>query len=319
MDYELKPVTISLRSRIIIWLLRRLLRPWLGWVVRGPRERIVRMQLLTASRACRNTCGLPLDYRVIGSADGGVPGHVLGNLADNKKPAILYLHGGAFILPAAPDVHVRMLAKFCHELGAVGFMADYRLAPGSMFPAALDDCERGYRALLDLGFDPRRIIVAGESAGGNLVLGLLQRIRKNGWAMPACAVPISPGTEMGRLHSPPSRVTRRKQDALLDVASLHRVQELYAGNHDSSDPELSPLFANFKGFPPMYLLASDAEVLLDDTVLLVQRAREAGVETKMNVWPLLPHAFPLFEQLFPEAREARKDIVAFMREHLAPR
>ncbi|MGH8505117.1 MAG: alpha/beta hydrolase [Stenotrophobium sp.] len=316
MNYELKPVKISTRSRIIVWLLRKFLRPWLGWVVRGPLERIARAQLLTASRMCRDSSGLALEYRVIGGAGGGVPGHVLGDLADARKPVILYLHGGAFILPASPDVHVRMLAKMCRALDAVGFMADYRLAPANKFPAALDDCERAYRALLDLGFQASRIAVAGESAGGNLTLGLLQRIRRHGLPMPACAVPISPATEMSRLHGMPSRTLRMRRDPLLPIASLSRVNELYVGARDAADPELSPLYADLSGFPPLYLLASDNEILRDDTVLFVQRAREAGVATRMDIWPTLPHAFPLFEMMFPEAREAREDIVGFMKQHI---
>lgn len=314
MSYQLKLVKISARSRIIVWLLRTFLKPWLAWTMRGPIERIARVQLLVASRACRNSSGLPLEYRVVGR----VPGHVIGSLADTHKPALLYIHGGAFILPASPDVHVRMMAKMCRELDAVGFMVDYRLAPANQFPAALDDCERAYRALLDLGFPPSRIVIAGESAGGNLTLAVLQRIRKHGLPMPCCAVPISPATEMGRIHAPPSRVFKMKQDPILPMSVMYRIDELYSQNWDASDPELSPLYADLKGFPPMYLLASDNEVLTDDTVLLAQRAREAGVKTKMDIWPTLPHAFPLFEQLFPEVREARKDIVAFMREHIQP-
>src|SRR3546814_12679734 len=93
---------------------------------------------------------------------------------------LLWLHGGAFVLPAAPDMQVRLVARLCRELDAVGFVPDYRLAPFNRFPAALDDCERAYKAVLDLGFAPSRIVLAGESAGGNLVLGLLQRIRKRG-------------------------------------------------------------------------------------------------------------------------------------------
>ncbi|TXH05894.1 MAG: alpha/beta hydrolase [Nevskiaceae bacterium] len=317
MEFTLKPVAISTRSRIVVWLLRTFLRPWLAWAVRGSRKRIAAIQLLTASRPCRNTFGLPLEYRVIGAPDGGVPGYVLGDLRDTHKPAILYLHGGAFILPASPEVHVRMLARLCAELGAVGFLVDYRLAPGNKFPAALDDSERGYRALLDLGFDPRRIAVAGESAGGNLTLGVLQRIRKRGWPRPACAVPISPATELGRLHGLPSRTARMKSDPILPAKALYTVDEFYSGDHDASDPELSPLYADFRGFPPLYFVASDNEILRDDTIACVQRTREAGVETKMDIWPVLPHAFPLFEALFPEVREARKDIVAFIRQHLA--
>lgn len=309
---RLKAIHIGWRSRFVVWLMRRLLRPWLAWVVRGPLERIARMQLLVSSRACRDTSGLPIEYRVVGR----VPGHVMGNLADTGKPVILYIHGGAFILPAAPDAHARLLGKLCRELDAVGFLVDYRLAPASKFPAALDDCERAYRALLDLGFQASRIVLAGESAGGNLVLGLIQRIRKHGWPMPACAVPISPGTEMGRLHGPRSRTSRMKRDPILPVTTLHRVSEFYIGTWDTSDPELSPLYADLKGFPPLYLLASDNEVLRDDTVMFAQRAREAGVVIQMDIWPILPHAFPVLEQWLPEAALARKDIVDFIRQHI---
>ncbi len=310
--YTLKPVKIGLRSRIIVWLLRHILKPWLGWVVNGPTVRIARMQLSLARQVCRDSSGLALDYRVVGQ----VPGHVLGDLRDTHKPVILYLHGGAFLMPAVPRAHVWMLGRLCRELDAVGFMADYRLAPGARFPAALDDCERAYQALLDLGFDARRIVIAGESAGGNLTLGVLQRIRKAGLPRPCCAVAISPVTEMGRIHAPPSRAIKMRSDPLLPIAALARVDELYAGDWDASDPELSPLYADLSGFPPLYLLASDNEVLVDDTVLLARRARAVGVPTQLDVWPLLPHAFPLFEMLFAEVRQARRDIAGFIRAHL---
>jgi acetyl esterase/lipase len=313
----LKNVVIGRRSRFITWLMRRFMRPWLKWALHGPYERIARLQLLTASRVCRDGCGFDLDYDVIGAPDAGIAGHVVGHLEQSDKPVILWLHGGAFVLPAAPEIHVGLVARLCRELDAVGFLPDYRLAPFNRFPAALDDCERAYKALLDLGFAGPRIVLAGESAGGNLVLGLLQRIRRNGWPMPACAIPVSPATEMGRVHAPPSRTLRMKSDPILPIASLQRVDELYAGGHDASDPELSPLYADCRGFPPMYLLASDSEVLLDDTVLFARRAKAAGVDVRFEIWPVLPHAFPLFGALFPEVRQARDDIVAFVRAHLA--
>jgi monoterpene epsilon-lactone hydrolase len=311
-EIRLKPVTISRRTRIIIRLMRWFLRPWLNWMMGGSYKRIARMQLRLSAQVCKDSSGLSLDYAVLGQ----VPGHLLGDLAETGKPVILYLHGGAFILPAVPATHVTFLSRLCRDLGAVGFMADYRLGPFNRFPAALDDCERAYRALLDLGFDASRIVIAGESAGGNLTLGTLQRIRKAGLPMPACAVAISPVTEMGRVHAPPSRAVKMKKDPILPIDGLHRIDELYAGGHDASDPELSPLYMDCTGLPPLYLLASDGEVLLDDTVLLARRARAAGVEVRLDVWPELPHAFPLFAALFPEVREARQDIAAFMRTHL---
>lgn len=310
---ELRSVVIGWRSRFLVWMFRLFLKPWLGWVMRGPVERLARAQLFIAGRECKDTSGLALEYRVVGR----VPGHVLGSLKDRNKPALLYLHGGAFVLPAAPEQHVQMVGRMCRDLGAVGFVPDYRLAPANKFPAALDDCERAYRALLDLGFAPERIAIAGESAGGTLLLGVLQRLRKAGLPLPVCAVPISPGVELGRLHGPRSRSAKMRSDPILPISVLHRVSDYYIGNWDTSDPELSPLYADFQGFPPTYLLASENEVLLDDTLLLAQRLREAGIPLQLDVWPILPHAFPVLESLLPEARLAREDMTAFMRKHLA--
>ena len=309
--FTMKQVTITWRTRLVVWLMRIFLKPMLGWAAGGSYTRIARVQLFLAGRRVPHSYGLPLEYRVVGR----VPGHVVGSLKDTHKTALLYLHGGGFVIPAVPDAHVFMMARLCKKLDAVGFMVDYRLAPFNKFPAALDDCERAYRALLDLGFKPERIAIAGESAGGNLVLGVLQRIRKAGLPMPSCAVPISPVTEMGRLHAPPSRPHKAKSDPLLPIAALQHIDEWYAGNWDASDPELSPLYADLKGFPPLFLLASDGEVLRDDSILFANRCREAGIPVRLEVWPILPHAFPLFTRIMPEAREALDDIEAFIRQH----
>lgn len=307
-----KDIKISLRSRFVCWMFRRILRPFLQRAIRGSDERVAKMQLLTMSMKCPNTHGLPLEYTVVGQ----VPGHVFGDLRDTSKPVLLYLHGGAFILPAAPTAQLEMVAGLAAKLGAHAFVPDYRLAPRNRFPFALDDCERSYRVLLDLGFKPERIVLAGESAGGNLTLGVLQRIRKNGWPMPSCAVPISPATELGRIHSPPSRPMLRNRDDVLPIASLQRVDEMYAGNWDASDPELSPLYADCTDFPPMFILASSAEVLLDDATLFARRAKAAGVDVRCEIWPRLPHAFPLFGALFPEVKQAKLDMLEFMKAHL---
>lgn len=307
-----RDITISRRSRFITWLLKVFLKPWLARVIRGSDEKIARIQLRMMRMRCPHRHGLPLAYTVVGR----VPGHVFGDLHDTAKPVLLWLHGGAFILPASPVAHLEMVAKLAARLGVHGFLPDYRLAPRNRFPAALDDCERAYEALLDLGFTGAQIVLGGDSAGGNLTLGLLQRIRKRGWEMPSCAVPVSPVTEMGRVHAPPSRPGLMKRDPLLPIAALQRVDQLYAGDWDASDPELSPLFADCRGFPPMFLLASDSEVLLDDTVLFAERAHAAGVAVRCDIWPVLPHAFPLFGMLYPELKAVHDDMCQFMREHL---
>jgi acetyl esterase/lipase len=315
--YTLKPVRIGWRSRLLAWALRRTLRPWLKRQLRAPVDSIVRMQRLTASQRCGDSAGFSLAYRVLSEAPAATPGHVLGEVTDTGKPILLWLHGGAFVLPAAPNAQIAMVARLARSLGAIAFLPDYRLAPQHRFPAALDDCENAYAALLALGFSPRNIVLGGESAGGNLVLGLLQRIRRRGWANPSCAVTLSPVTELGREFGLPSRLARRAQDALLCVDVMHHVVRHYVGAHDCADPEVSPLYADCNGFPPLYILASDAEILRDDAVYLAQRARQAGVEVRLDVWPALPHGFPVFGSLFREAALAEGDIVDFARQHLA--
>ena len=313
MAIHYKQVSISLRSRIWVWVLRVFLKPMLARMIHGSSQRIAREQLRLASQACKDSAGLEQSYRIV----NGVPGTWLGSFEDKSKPVLLWLHGGAFILPAVPAVHLRLLALLCSELGAVGFLPDYRLAPFNRFPAALDDCERAYAGLIQAGFDPARIAIGGDSAGGNLLLGVLQRARKHGLSMPACVIPVSPATEMGRMHGPPSRHLQQKRDAILPIVALHRVDELYAGDWDASDPELSPLYADFRGFPPMLFIAGEQEVLCDDSVQAAHQAMAAGVDVRCDIWPVLPHAFPLFEKLFPETAIVRADMIEFLRRHLA--
>jgi len=309
---QFKTTRLRLRSRVVLLLMRWFLRPWLGRLLGGSERRLAKVQLRMAAQRCRNSHGLAFDYGLIGN----VPGHLIGDLGATTAPVMLYLHGGAFVLPASPAVHGSAVAQICKQLGSSGFLVDYRLAPMNRFPAALDDCESAYRALLGQGFPPERIMLAGESAGANLLLGLLQRIRQAGLPMPCGAAALSPATEMGRIHAPPSRARLRMRDPILPATALYRVDPLYAGGHDASDPELSPLYMDCHGLPPMYFLATDGEILIDDTLLLAQRMHTHGVDLRVDVWPLLPHAFPLFGAVFPEATQARHDIVAFFRDAL---
>ncbi len=307
-----KPVRISLRSRVLLFLLIRcILKPLIWWLSGASMTRILKAQRQVARRLPSSSQGLAVDYRII----NGVPGPVVGEFGDTSKLAILYLHGGGFLVPASPDAHLPFLASLCRRLDATGFLPDYRLAPLHAYPAALDDCERAYRGMLAAGFKPERIALAGESAGGNLVLGLLQRIRRGGLPMPSCAVPISAVTEMARGYAPPSRMYNAGRDDMFPAFGLAELLQTYVGKADGADPELSPLYADYTGFPPLYFLVSETELLLDDSVLAARQAREAGVNTRLDVWPVLPHAFPLFVALFPEARESHEDIAAFIREH----
>jgi acetyl esterase/lipase len=307
-----RDIPIGKRSRFIVWLMRCFLKPMLGGMARAKSERIAKIQLRISSMPWPKIPGVSIDYDIVGR----VPGHVMGRLEAGKRPVILWLHGGAFFLPAAPNAHLTMVAQLCCDLQCDAFLPDYRLAPANPFPASLDDCENAYRALLDIGYPPSQIVVGGDSAGGNLLLALLTRLRRNQLPMPACAVPVSPVTELGRAHSPLSRASVQKSDPLLPAAAFQGIVRDYVGTADSADPEVSPLFMDCDGLPPLYFLASSNEILMDDSVLLARRMLAAGVSVRCHVWPVLPHAFPLFESYFAEAAQAREDIAAFIREHV---
>lgn len=316
MTFRRHDTVLSRRSRWIIWLLRMLVRPLLGFMVSGSMRRMASGQAKVAGARFNSRESLPQDYRLLGSPGKNVPSHILGEL-DTGKPVLLWVHGGAFVLPLMPDAHLRFLNRLCLDLGAAAVAPDYRIAPLCPYPQGLDDCEHAYGALLEMGYPASKIIIGGESAGGNLALGLLQRIRRRGWPMPACAVPVAAVTDMGRIHNPPSRTENLKRDALLPLVALTRIVEWYVGELDHSDPELSPIHADCTGFPPLFLVASEHEVLRDDSVLFARVAAEQGVDTRLELWSRLPHAFPLLEHWLPEAADARRAITEFMMHHIA--
>lgn len=309
----IKDVKISLRSRIFTRLLKWTLKPMMKWFVKGSKARLTKGHVFIAKSQCRNTAGLAQHYRIVNR----VPGPTVGEFESTAGRVILWLHGGGFIIPASNPAHLRFLALLSKALNASGFLPDYRIGPFNPFPHSLNDCERAYLGLLEMGYNADRIMLGGDSAGGNLALGLLQRIRKTGAPLPACVTLLSPVTEMGRIHAPPSRARAPRRDPLIPIGSMGRLDEFYTRDWDTSDPELSPLYGDYTGMPPLHFITGETEVLRDDSVLCAQRARDAGVTTQLDVWPVLPHVFPLFEALFPETAIARRDIVAFAQRHLA--
>jgi len=223
---------------------------------------------------------------------------------------VLYLHGGAFIAET-PRFHGALLARICREAHARGLMLNYRLSPENPYPAALDDCMAAYRWLLDQGVDAGRIIVAGDSAGGNLTLALLLRARDEGLPPPAGAVALSPIADFTF-----SGDSVRRNDGVDDMFSADRMGGLVPVYLPQpglrTHPHVSPVFGDFAGMPPLLLIVGSTELLLDDSVRVAHRCPSA----QLLVWNAMPHVFPGFDFL-PEAREATQRIGRFMRECLA--
>jgi acetyl esterase/lipase len=241
---------------------------------------------------------------------GGVPGEWVSAPESRFERVILYLHGGSFAF-RFPNAHASLAARLCRRLRARALIPDYRLAPEHPFPAAPDDCHAAYRGLLAQGVDPANIVLAGDSAGGNLALVTLHRARAAGEPLPACAVLLSPAVDC--TMDSPSMAAYDGRDPLIRLSSLLVLRRLYVPSPQQYlHPEVSPLFADFAGFPPLFFQVGSTELLRDEATRAADKAYEAGVDVELELWPGAAHVFQLAEFL-PESTLAIDHIVRFVR------
>ena len=241
---------------------------------------------------------------------GGVFGEWVTVPETRAERVLLYLHGGSFAF-RFPNAHAALAARLCRRLRARALIPDYRLAPESPFPAAPDDCHAAYRGLLAQGVEPGNIVLAGDSAGGNLALVTLLRARAAGEPLPACAVLLSPAVDC-TLGSP-SMVACEGSDPMIRLASLLVLRRHYVPSpHLYTSPEVSPLFGEFGGFPPLFFQAGSTELLRDEATRAADKAHAAGVDVELELWPGAPHVFQLAGFL-PEAALAVNHIARFVR------
>ncbi len=253
---------------------------------------------------------IPASMRRTPLAAAGLGGEWIDGPDSRPERIILYLHGGAFMFHWY-GIYTAMVARWCARLDARALMIDYRLAPEHPFPAAADDCHAGYRWLLAQGHGPRSIVVAGDSAGGNLALVTLQRIHAAGEPMPACAVLLSAGVDF--TLSSRSMVTNKGCDPMFDLAELVAMRSYYAPPELYLDPGVSPLFGSFSGFPPLLFQAGSREVLLDESTRAAARAQEAGVAAEVEIWENMSHVFQALP--LPQAQAALEHIARFVETH----
>lgn len=226
---------------------------------------------------------------------------------------VLYCHGGGYIA-GSPASHRDMAWRLSRASGMRVLMVGYRLAPEFPYPAQREDALTVYRALLARGQAPRQLALAGDSAGGGLILGLALHLRELGLPLPAALAAFSPWADL--THSGASIRANAFRDQMLPVNLLDRVAALVAGSTPLDDPLLSPVFADFHGLPPLMLHVSGEEVLLDDSRRIAARAAADGVVVQCRVWQRVPHAFPVLAQVLPEGEEALRQTGAFLRDIL---
>lgn len=254
----------------------------------------------------------PADVEIRPVTAGGIPGEWFFPPGVSEGPVLLYLHGGAWVL-GWNAMHRRMVAHLARAAGIRTLAIDYRVAPEHPFPAALDDCLAAYRWLLkEAGVPPRQLVIAGDSAGGNLTLTTLLSLRDAGDPLPAAAICIGASTDLEGTGASFHAI----KDPVVTPAFVLRMRGLYAAGRDLKSPLLSPLHGDLRGLPPLLIQAGGGEMLLSDSERLAERARAAGVDVRLEVWPRLWHVWHLFAPTLPEARQAIERIGEFIRARL---
>ncbi|TFG16334.1 MAG: alpha/beta hydrolase [Promethearchaeota archaeon] len=227
-----------------------------------------------------------------------------------NEHVMLYIHGGGFILGSVND-HRILTVALAEELQLKLLSIDYRLAPENKFPTHLNDCVYAYKWLLSEGINPQNILIAGDSAGGNLTLTTLLKLKEDHIPLPRGAICLSPVTDLS--FTDETFYMNAKTDPVLADKGIFWWTDAYIGDNNPRSPLLSPLFGDLKGLPPLLIQTSKCEMLYGDAERFVVAAKSAGVIIKFQAWDDMLHVFQGFGlRRFPEAKEALKNLDEFV-------
>ena len=254
---------------------------------------------------------LPRGTSIITDRINGIPVEWINPSQADTRTIILYLHGGGWTL-GWKNNHRMMVAHICQSASSRALAVDYRLAPENPFPAALEDCLAAYRWLINNGTLSQQIVIAGDSAGANLVLATMLSLRDSGDPLPAAAVCISPMIDL----SCSGETFFTNKDSLLTPKFALKMAEYYCNGQDPRSPLISPLYGNLEGLPPLLIHVGADEILLSDATRLKENASSAGVDVNLVVWPHMWHVWHTFVPFLPEANQAVKQIGEFIHNNL---
>lgn len=230
----------------------------------------------------------------------------------DAQKVMLYFHGGGFRVGSVRS-HYDLIARLAAAAGCRALGVNYRLVPEHRFPAPIDDATTAYNWLLAQGYRPENIVFAGDSAGGNLVLTTLLRLREQGIKLPRAAAVMSVWTDLAALGE--SYETRAAADPIHQRKMILGMARGYLGEADPKSPLASPLYADLHGLPPLMLQVGDRETVLDDSRNFAAKARAAGVEVELEVWDGMIHVFQQFTAELSEALQAIESIGRFLKKH----
>jgi acetyl esterase/lipase len=247
---------------------------------------------------------LPADVAVEPITANGVGSEWTTTPDADRGKAVLYLHGGGYVIGSL-DSHRHLVAEIGRAARARALAIDYRLAPQHPFPAAVDDALAAYRFLVMSGVQPGGITVAGDSAGGGLVIAVMLAIRDAGLPQPACGWAISPWVDMEALGD--SMTSKAAADPTVQKAGILDLAKHYLNGANPRSALAAPIYADLRGLAPLLIQVGAAETLLDDAVRLAQVAGAADVAVDLQVWPEMIHVWHIY---YPELAAGRRAIAA---------
>ncbi len=297
----------SIRSRVLYRIYKLRTSPF------DPKYSIEQQRLNLEKLAKR--ASVPREVAVERVTVGERPGEWLRPAVATPDRVVLYLHGGGYCAGSC-GTHRALAARVAVTSKAPVLLLDYRLAPESPFPAALDDAVAAAGWLGDQGIEPGKVAFIGDSAGGGLAVATALSLRDAGRPLPAALVCLSPWTDL--TGSGESVKTCARLDPLLKADSGKVIVPAYLGDTDPRSPLVSPIFADLTGLPPLLIQVGDHEILLSDSLRLADVAREAGVEVSVDVWKGMWHVWQAMAGLIPEAQRAIDEVGAFLDERLSP-
>lgn len=289
---------MSVFKKIVLYILRSQLAGWHEGTIAEQRSRQER-----STRFLR----APKQVRFQKTSDPGVPSEWI-ELSGSESGIILYLHGGAYALGSI-NSHRELISRVVKATNCKALAVNYRLTPENPFPAALEDSINAYEWLLKKGYPPSQICIAGDSAGGGLAISTLLALLEKRIPLPASAFCFSPWFDL--TLSGNSIIENKNVDPILSGEVLKKYVNYYIGDHQPTEPLISPLFADQKGLPPILIHSGKNEILLDDSVRFYEKARNAGVDVTLTIWDDMFHVFQLFSFL-PATKESIQQVSVFV-------
>jgi monoterpene epsilon-lactone hydrolase len=252
--------------------------------------------------------GEPGEVDYIEATVGGIPGLWAVPKGAAWDRVIVCFHGGGYMMGSRYS-HRKIYGHLAKAVGCRGLLVDYRLTPEHPHPAQVDDAVAAYRGILELGVSPAHVAFAGDSAGGGLAIGAQLRSRDRGLPLPAGSMVMSAWTDMTLGGA--SYDSNRSKDSVFRREMVAGLVHMLLGDLDRRDPYVSPMFADLRGLPPIYLQVGGDEGLLDDSVMFAERAKSAEMEAKIDVFPDMLHSFQMAAGRAPEADEAVARLAAW--------